>query len=100
MPKFLINMNFVEAKSTNFIIEAKDEDDIRDVLGELDYTFFEKNCRWLSSNYEPPIIENIEEIKNKLPNRTICTKEQNKKIQTKFDKIMVHFTKLYGENND
>lgn len=100
MPKFIVNMNFVEAKSTNFVIEANDEDDIRDALGELDYTFFEKNCRWLTSDYEPPIIDNIEVVNGKLPNNTICTKEQNKKIQSKFNKIMVNFTKLYGENNE
>lgn len=100
MPKYLVNMNFVEAKSTNFIIEANDEDDIRDALGELDYTFFEKNCKWVSSDYEPPIIDNIEVINGKVPNKPICTKEQNKKIQGRFDKIMINFTKLYGDNNE
>lgn len=100
MPKFIVNMNFVESKSTNFVLEANDEDDIRDALGELDYSFFEKHCKWLTSGYEPPIIDNIEEVKDKISNKTICTKEQTKKIQRKFNKIMVSFTKLYGENNE
>lgn len=100
MPKFLVNMNFVEAKSTNFIIEADDEDDVQDALGELDYSFFEKNCKWLSSDYEPPTIDNIEELKDKVPNKTICNKEQNKKIQSRFNKVMAMFTKLYGEKDE
>lgn len=100
MPKFLVNMNFVEAKSTNFIIEADHEDDVHDALGELDYTFFEKNCKWVTSDYEPPVIDNITVIVGKVPNKAICTKEQNKKIQSRFNKIMSMFTKLYGEKDE
>lgn len=100
MPKFIVNMNFVEAKSTNFIIEAENEDDIHDALNELDSTFFEKNCKWLTSDYEPPIIDNVEIVKGKVPNKTICSKEQTKKIQSSFNQIMVNFTKLYGDKDE
>ena len=91
MPKFIVNMNIVEAKSTNFIIEADKEDDIYDAFGELDFTYFEKNCKWLTSEYEPPDIEQVTEVEGKIPNRPICTKEQNKKLQKKFSNIIKGF---------
>lgn len=100
MPKFIVNMNFMEAKSTNFVIEAENEDDIHDALGELEYTFFEKNCRWLTSDFEAPAIDNVKLVEGKLPNKTICSKEQTKKIQSRFNKIMINFTKLYGEKDE
>ena len=51
MPKFIVNMNYVEAKSTNFIIEAESEGDIHDVFGEenFEYPFFDENCKWWES---------------------------------------------------
>lgn len=100
MPKFIVNMNFVEAKSTNFIIEADSEDDVYDGLDNMDYTFFEKNCKWLSSGYEPPVIDNVEQLQGKLPNKTICTKEQNKKIQIKFTKVIESFNKAESDSDE
>jgi len=90
-------MNLVEAKTTTFIIEADNEDEIHDALGELDYTYFEKNCRWLTSEYEPPIIEDIRLVKDK-SEKPICTKKQQDKIQKQFNKIMVNFTKMEADN--
>jgi hypothetical protein len=90
MPKFIVNMNYVEAKSTNFIIEAESEGDIHDVFGEenFEYPFFDENCKWITSQFEPPVIDNITMFTGKVPNKVICTKEQNDKIQKLFNKTI------------
>jgi hypothetical protein len=90
MPKFIVNMNYVEAKSTNFIIEAESEGDIHDVFGEenFEYPFFDENCKWITSQFEPPVIDNITMFTGKVPNKIICTKEQNDKIQKLFNKTI------------
>ena len=62
MPKFLVKMNVVEAKETTFIIEADNEDDVHDGLGEFSDSYFERNCDWITVDYEPPIIEKVMKI--------------------------------------
>lgn len=93
MPKFLVTMNIVESKGTSFILEAESESDVHDALGELDYTFFEKNCDWTTTDYEPPVVDNVQIVK---PAQKIgFTKEgKNKKIQKRFDKIVDSFNKV------
>jgi len=90
MPKFIVNMNYVEAKSTNFIIEAESEDEIHDAFSEenFEYPFFDENCKWITSQFEPPVIDNISMFIGKVPNKVICTKEQNNKIQKLFNKTI------------
>ena len=90
MPKFIVNMNYVEAKSTSFIIEAESEGDIHDVFGEenFEYPFFDENCKWITSQFEPPVIDNITMFIGKVPSKVICTKEQNNKIQKLFNKTI------------
>lgn len=89
MPKFLVSMNVVEAKTTSFIIETDSEDDIHDAFGEenFEYPFFDENCKWVTSEFEPPIVDNIKEIKGNIPH-IICTKTQNNKIQKLFNKTI------------
>ena len=89
MPKFLVTMNVVEAKSTNFIIEAESGNDIHDVFGEenFEYPFFDENCKWVTSQFEPPVIDSITMFTGKVPN-IICTKNQNNKIQKLFNKTI------------
>lgn len=82
-------MNYVEAKSTSFVIQAENEDDVHDGLAELDFTFFEKNCQWTTTGYEPPIVESVEETKKGLG---FCDAPKNKKIQNKFNKIIKELT--------
>lgn len=94
MPKYLVTMNYVEAKNTSFVIEAENEDDIHDGLGELDFTFFEKNCQWTTTEYEPPIIESVEETKKGLG---FCDASKNKKIQNRFNKIIKDFNQAEKE---
>ena len=94
MPKFLVNMNYVEAKSTNFIIEAESEHDIHDAFGEenFEYPFFDENCKWITSQFEPPLIEDITKFTGKIPTDTICTKKQNIKIQKLFNNTIKQLT--------
>jgi len=64
MPKFLVTMNVVEAKRTSFVIQADNEDDVYDAVGEIDNDFFEnhENVKWVCSDYEPPIIDGVEPL--------------------------------------
>lgn len=89
MPKFLVSMNFVEAKSTTFIIEAENMSDIHDAFGEenFEYSFFEDNCKWVTSEFQPAEVDDVSLIKGKSPD-TICTKAQNNKIQKLFNKTI------------
>lgn len=89
MPKFLVSMNIVEAKTTSFVIETENEDDIHDAFGEenFEYPFFDENCKWVTSEFEPPVVDNIKEIKGNTP-YIICTKTQNNKIQKVFNKTI------------
>lgn len=90
MPKFLVSMNVVEAKTTTFIIEAENEDEIHDAFSEenFEYPFFDENCRWITSQFEPPVVDNITMFIGKVPNKVICTKAQNNKIQKLFNKTI------------
>jgi len=81
-------MNYLEAKSTSFIIEANDENDIHDAFGEtnFDYPFFDENCKWVTSEFEPPTVDDVKEIEG--IQHIICTKAQNNKIQKLFNKTI------------
>ena len=65
MPKFLVSMNYVEAHSTKFIIEAEDEDAIWDGIGNMNMDFLEENLEWHTSQYESPEIDEIKTIPKK-----------------------------------
>lgn len=91
MAKFLVKMNVVEAKETTFIIEADNESDVYDGLGELDYNYFEKNCDWVSVEYEPPIIDNVKKI-NAGQTKGFTSTEKNQRIQKKFTNIIKEFS--------
>lgn len=97
MPKFLVKMNVVEARETTFIIEADNENDVHDGLGELDYNYFERNCDWVSVDYEPPIIDNVKKI-NRDQTKGFTSLAKNQKIQKKFVGIINSFNK--AEKND
>ena len=103
MPKFVVSMNYIEAKSASFIIEAKNEDDVYDAIGEIDNDFFENhdNVKWVCSGYEPPIIDFVYQVKkNKLKNKraTTCTIKQQKAIQKQFDSVIEHFNQTEANN--
>lgn len=100
MPKFLVTMNYVEAKRTSFVIEAKNEDDVYEAVGEIDNDFFEnhENVKWVCSDYEPPIIDGVEPLNNKNKNMISCTVKQQKAIQKQFDSVIDYFTKTEADN--
>jgi len=81
MPKFLVSMNYVEARSAKFIIEAEDEDAVYEGIGNIESDFLEENIKWYTSEYEPPVIDDVKAIPNDSKDYTL-----NKKIQKEFDK--------------
>lgn len=93
MPKFVVTMNYVEAKRTSFIIQANNEDDVYEALGEIDNDFFEnhENVKWLCSDYEPPIIDGVEPLTKKNEKSICCTVKQQNAIQQQFDKVIEFF---------
>lgn len=100
MPKFLVTMNYVEAKRTSFVIDAKHEDDVYEAMGEIDNDFFEnhENVKWVCSDYEPPIIDGVEPLNNKNKNRVSCTVKQQKEIQKQFDSVIEYFNQTEANN--
>ena len=97
MPKYLVTMNVVEAKTTSFVIQANNESDVFDGLSELESDYFEKNCQWITLEYEPPTIESVEVTKKGLG---FCDSNKNKRIQSKFNKIIKEFDRLEAEENE
>ena len=83
MPKFLVSMNVVEARSTKFIIEAEDEAAVYDGISNIDMDILEKDIKWYTSEYEPPVIDDVEIIPEDSKDYTL-----NKKIQKEFDKAI------------
>lgn len=81
MPKFLVSMNFVVARSSKFIIEAEDEDAVYEGIGNIESDFLEENIKWHTSEYEPPIIDEVKTVPEDSKDYTL-----NKKIQKEFDK--------------
>lgn len=79
MPKYKVTMNYVEAKCAQFVVKAKDVDDLHDLLGELDCDFLEANAGFQTCDYEPPIIEDYEEVGNNA--------KVNSVIQEAMDKV-------------
>lgn len=72
MPKYEVYMNYVEAKRAVFVVEAKDPDELHDLIGELDLDFLEENAGFKTSDYEPPIIDEYEKVHMDTPvNETI-----------------------------
>lgn len=93
MPKFVVTMNYVEAKRASFVIDAKNEDDVYEAVGEIDMDFLEnhENVKWVCSDYEPPIIDGVEPLNSKNKNIISCTEKQQKQIQKEFDKVIDFF---------
>ena len=87
MPRFLVKMNVVESKTTTFVIDADNEDDVYDGLGELSSHFFENKCDWVTTEYEEPIIESVEQVVDmSMTGHTELPK--NIFIQKRFDNII------------
>lgn len=72
MPKYKVRMNYVMAKGTEFVVEAKDPDELHDLIGNIDSDKLEEAIQWVCTDYEPPIIEEYEKVnKDSKVNRNI-----------------------------
>ena len=72
MPKYKVHMNYVTAHRAEFVVEARDPDELHDLIGELDLDFLENNAGFRISDYEPPVIDEWEKVSNDTPvNKTI-----------------------------
>lgn len=67
MPKYRVSMNEVIAKGAEFVVEAKDEDELHDLLGEIDSDILEEAVEWVCTHYEPPIIEEFQKVNKDTP---------------------------------
>ena len=81
MPKFLVSMNVVEARSAKFIIEAEDEESAYSGIENIDMDTLESIIAWHTSEYEPPAIDEVKTIPDDSKDYSI-----NKKIQKEFNK--------------
>lgn len=81
MPKYKVRMNYVEAKGTEFVVEAKDPDELHDVLGEIDTDVIENIVEWVCTGYEPPIIEEYEKVNKNTPVHPLVQKEIDKVLK-------------------
>jgi hypothetical protein len=79
MPKYKVRMNYVEAKAAEFVVEAKDPDELHDLIGELDLDFVEENAGFFTEDYEPPVIEDYKKVNKDTP--------VHRKIQDAMDEI-------------
>lgn len=67
MPKYEVTMNYVEAKSAKFVVEAKDPDELHELIGELDLDYLEENAGFSTCDYEPPIIDEYKKVHKDTP---------------------------------
>ena len=79
MPKYKVKMNCVEAKVAEFVVEAKDPDELHELIGEVDLDYLEENAGFVTCDYEPPIIEEYEKVNKNTP--------VNKKIQKAMQEV-------------
>ncbi len=90
----------MRAKKTSFVIEAKDEDDIYEALGEIDNDFFENHdkVKWVCSDYEPPIIDSVQRLNKTNEKFVYCTIKQQKEIQKMFDGVIDTLNKMEADS--
>ena len=81
MPKYKVSMNYVEAKTATFVVEAKDPDELHDLIGELDLDLVEDVLAWNTSAYEPPIIDSFEKVNKDTPVHPVIQKEMNEVLK-------------------
>jgi hypothetical protein len=86
MPKYKVMMNYVEAKKAEFVVEAKDPDELHELLGEVDMDYLEENAGFRTCDYEPPIVEDFEKVNRDTP--------VHKGIQEKMNEAKAYFDSL------
>lgn len=78
MPKYKVRMNYVEAKCAEFVVEAKDPDELHELIGEIDLDYLEENAGFKTCDYEPPIIDEFEKVNKDTPVHDGIQSEMNK----------------------
>lgn len=86
MPKYEVTMNYVAAHRAEFIVEAKDPDELHDLIGELDLDFLENNAGFRVCDYEPPIIDEYKKVHKDMP--------VNETIQRAMDEVLTAWEAL------
>jgi len=84
MPKYKVKMNYVMAKGTEFVVEAKDPDELHDLIGNIDSDKLEEAIEWACTDYESPIIEEYEKV------------NKDSKVNRNIQKLMDEVEKEYG----
>ncbi len=79
-------MNYVEAKKAQFVVEAKDPDELHELLGEVDMDYLEENAGFRTCDYEPPIVEEFLMLNKDTP--------VHKGIQEKMKEVQAYFDSL------
>ena len=86
MPKYQVTMNYVEAKKAKFVVEAKDPDELHELLGEVSMDYLEQNAGFYTCDYEPPVIEEYEKVNKDTP--------VHKGIQEKMNEAKAYFDSI------
>ena len=79
-------MNYVEAKKAKFVVEAKDPDELHELLGEVSMDYLEQNAGFYTCDYEPPVIEEYEKVNKDTPVHK-GIQEKMKEAKAYFDSI-------------
>ena len=84
MPKYKVRMNYVMAKGTEFVVEAKDPDELHDLIGNIESDKLEEAIQWVCTDYESPVIEEYEKV------------NKDSKVNRNIQKLMDEVAKEYG----
>lgn len=79
MTKYEVTMYYVESKKATFVVQAKDPDELHNLISELDLDFLEKNAGFKVCDYEFPSIEDYAKVPRNTP--------VNKEMQSGIDEI-------------
>lgn len=75
MTKYKITLSMSCVKEANFVMEAKDPDELHGIIGEMDSNFLENNLEWHISDMTYPKIDNYEKVHRDTPTHRIIQKE-------------------------
>ena len=70
-------MQYSITKSTEFVVEAKDPDELHELIGNIDNEKLETIIEWVFASNEPPIIEEYERVNKDTPVHMAIQKEMN-----------------------
>lgn len=62
MPKYNVKMRCSISKETSFVVDAKDPDELHELLGNIDSNILENIVEWTCHDYQPPEIIEYEKV--------------------------------------